>query len=345
MWQSHGGDDSVREEMTQLVKEHGINSFKHFMAYKNAIMASDEVLFHSFSHCKELGALPTLHAENGEMVFQLQNKLFASGMTGPEAHPLSRPAEVEGEAANRAARIAEVIGVPFYIVHISAKQTMEVLSRCRHEGQVGFGEVLINHLFIDESVYQNENWEYAAAHVMSPPFRDKSHIDVLWNALKTGNIQATGTDHCCFTLDQKAAGRDDFRLIPNGTAAVENRMELLWHHGVGKGRISMNDFVRLTSSGAAQIFNIYPRKGHIQSGADADIVVWDPERTKTISAKTHKQNVDFNIFEGMSVTGGPSHTISAGKVVYKNGELNVERGAGQFIKRPPFAPYFTKSSA
>jgi dihydropyrimidinase len=153
-------------------------------------------------------------------------------------------------------------------------------------------------------------------------------------------LQTTATDHCCFCADQKAMGKDDFRGIPNGTAGIENRMEVLWHHGVSTGRLTMNEFVRVTSTNAAQIFNIYPRKGSISVGADADIVVWDPAASKTISAKTHHQNVDFNIFEGMTVTGCASHTISQGKVVYADGELRVTRGAGRYINRPPYASYY-----
>jgi len=175
---------------------------------------------------------------------------------------------------------------------------------------------------------------------MSPPFRSKENQDALWRGLQSGNLQTTATDHCCFCADQKAAGKDDFRLIPNGTAGIENRMEVLWHHGVSTGKLTMNEFVKVTSTNAAQIFNIYPRKGSVSIGADADIVVWDPAASKTISTKTDHQNIDFNIFEGMTVKGGASHTISQGKVVYANGELNVERGAGRYIDRPPFAPYY-----
>jgi len=180
----------------------------------------------------------------------------------------------------------------------------------------------------------------AAAHVMSPPFRSPEHQDALWRGLQSGNLQTTATDHCCFCADQKAAGKDDFRLIPNGTAGIENRLEVLWDRGVRTGRLTMNEFVKVTSTNAAQIFNVYPRKGSVSVGADADIVVWDPEATKTISAKTHKQNIDFNIFEGMTVTGCASHTISQGKVVFADGELNVERGAGRYVDRPAFAGYY-----
>ncbi len=333
-------DDSVYADMETLVRDHGVNSFKHFMAYKGAIMADDEVLVNSFTRARELGAIPTVHAENGELVFRLQQAIFEKGITGPEGHPLSRPPEVEGEAANRAIRIAEVLGTPLYIVHNSCRQSLEAITRARSEGQRVFGEVLAGHLLIDESVYRHPNFEVAAAHVMSPPFRSKEHQDLLWRGLQSGNLQTTATDHCCFCAPQKAAGKDDFRLIPNGTGGIENRMEVLWHHGVGTGRLTMNEFVRVTSTNAAQIFNIYPRKGSISVGADADIVVWDPAATKTISTKTDHQNVDYNIFEGMTVTGCASHTISQGKVVYSGGQLNVERGAGRYIDRPPFATYY-----
>lgn len=333
-------DDSVHDDMETLVNDYGVNSFKHFMAYKGAIMATDEILVNSFSRTLELGAVATVHAENGELVHQLQKKIYDMGITGPEGHPLSRPPAVEGEAANRAIRIAEVIGVPVYIVHVSTKQALDAIVRARNEGQQVFGEVLAGHLLVDESVYQDKDFETAAAHVMSPPFRAKEHQEALWTGLISGNLQTTATDHCCFCADQKAAGKDDFRITPNGTAGVENRMEVLWHHAVNTGRLTMNEFVKATSTNAAQIFNIYPRKGSISIGADADIVVWDPERIKTISAKTHKQNIDFNIFEGMEVKGCPSHTISAGKIVYANGELNVERGAGRYIERPPYAPMY-----
>jgi dihydropyrimidinase len=333
-------DDTVHRDMEILVREYGVNSFKHFMAYKGALMADDETLINSFSRSLELGAVPTVHAENGELVFRLQNDLYARGITGPEGHPLSRPPEVEGEAANRAIRIAEVLGVPVYIVHVSARQALEAVTRARSEGQRVFGEVLAGHLLIDDSVYRDTDWGRAAAHVMSPPFRPKAHQAALWKGLQSGNLQTTATDHCCFCHDQKAMGREDFRKIPNGTAGVENRLEVLWHHGVNTGRLTMNEFVRVTSTNAAQIFNVYPRKGSITVGADADLVVWDPAATKTISAKTHRQNVDFNIFEGMTVKGCASHTISNGKLVYANGDLMVEQGAGNYVNRPPYAPFY-----
>ena len=200
--------------------------------------------------------------------------------------------------------------------------------------------MLAGHLLIDDSVYRHPDWTYAAAHVMSPPFRPKQHQEALWRGLQSGNLQTTATDHCCFCAPQKAMGRDDFTRIPNGTGGVEDRMAVLWHHGVGSGRLTANEFVRVTSTNAAQIFNLYPRKGSIGVGADADLVVWDPEGTRTISAKTHHQNVDFNIFEGMTVKGVASHTISQGKVVWADGKLDTMRGAGRYVPRPTFPAVF-----
>ena len=321
-------DDTVSADMETLVREHGINSFKHFMAYKGAIMADDEILVNSFSKAIELGAIVTCHAENGELVYNLQQKIFDMGITGPEGHPLSRPPEVEGEAANRAIRIAEVLGVPIYLVHNSCRQSLEAITRARNEGQRVYGEVLAGHLLIDDSVYRNPDFDVAAAYVMSPPFRSPEHQELLWQGLQAGNLQTTATDHCCFCADQKAAGKEDFRLIPNGTAGIENRMEVLWTHGVNTGRLTMEEFVAVTSTNAAKIFNIFPRKGCVAVGADADIVVWDPEATKTISAKSHLQKIDYNIFEGMTVKGCASHTISNGRVSFADGQIKADRGDG-----------------
>ena len=328
--------DNVSAAMGELVRDYGVNSFKHYMAYKGSVMIDDEALIRSFSRCRELGAVPTVHAENGDLVVWLQTKVFEDGITGPEGHPLSRPPGVEGEAANRAIRIAEALGVPVYIVHNTCRQSLDAIARARNEGQLVFGEVLPGHLLIDDSVYRNDDFEAAAAHVASPPFRPPQHQDALWQGLIDGNLQTTATDHCCFTAAQKAAGKSDFRRIPNGIGTIENRMEVLWHHGVNSGRLTASEFVARTSANAAKIFNFYPRKGCIKVGADADIVVWDPEATKTISAKTQRQKVGYNVFEGTTVKGCAAHTISRGTVAWSNGELNVERGAGRYVERPAF---------
>jgi len=333
-------DKSVHDDMGTLVREHGVNSFKHFMAYKNAIMADDEVLVNSFTRALELGALPTVHAENGELVFQLQKKLLAQGITGPEAHPLSRPPAVEAEAAERAIRIAEVLGTPLYIVHVSSEDSVNAIIRARTHGQRVYGEVLPGHLTIDESVYRNPDWDFAAAHVMSPPFRAKHHQDALWNALASGHLHTTATDHCAFCSEQKAMGKGDFSRIPNGTAGVEDRMTVLWDAGVNTGRLTANEFVRVTSTNCAQIFNLYPRKGVIAVGSDADLVVWDPSATKTITTASGISKVGYNVFEGRKVTGLPKVTLSQGRIVWIDGDLRTERGAGRYVKRPPFAPMF-----
>jgi len=332
--------DKVAEEMGVLARDKGINSFKHFMAYKGAMMLPDDALLMSFNRCRDIGALPMVHAENGELVYYLQQKLLREGIKGPEAHPLSRPPELEGEAANRAIVIAAVAGVPLYLVHTSAEQAVEAIIRARLNGQRVYGEALGGHLAVDDSVYRNEDVVFARAHVMSPPFRPKGHPEALWKALQAGHLQTTGTDHCAFMAEQKAMGKDDFTKIPNGCAGVEDRMSVLWELGVNTGRLTPSEFVAVTSTNAARIFNIYPRKGSVSVGADADLVLWDPTVQRTISAKTHHQNVDFNVFEGMKVAGGPSVTVSRGRVVAADGKLLAERGAGRYVPRTAFGPAF-----
>jgi len=330
--------DQVHEDMGTLVRNHGVNSFKHFMAYKNAIMADDETLVKSFRRALELGAIPTVHAENGELVYQLQQDLLRQGITGPRAHPLSRPPAVEAEAANRAIAIANVLNTPLYIVHVSCKESLDAITRARAAGQRVYGETLAGHLIVDDSVYDHPDFEFAAGHVMSPPFRSREHQKALWQGLQGGNLHTTATDHCTFCAEQKAAGRDDFTKIPNGCGGVEDRMAVIWDEGVNSGKLTPPEFVRVTSANAAQIFNIYPRKGLIAAGSDADIVVWDPEGSRTISAKTQFAKGGFNVFEGRTVKGIPSTTVAAGKVVFHRGELRAVEGAGRHIDRPAFAP-------
>lgn len=333
-------NDKTAAEMDEVVNKQGINSFKHFMAYKNAIMVDDEIMMNSFIQSRELGAICLIHAENGELVARKQQELLAKGITGPEGHPLSRPPEVEGEAANRAIVIADEVGVPVYIVHTSCKPAVEAISRARRKGMCVIGEALIGHLLVDDSVYWNKDWEFAAAHVMSPPFRAKGHQQVLWDSVNNGDISVLGTDHCVFMNKQKANGKGDFTKIPNGTNGLQDRMHLFWNFGVNTGRITMNQFVALTSTNAARIFNMYPQKGSLLEGTDADVVVWDPKAQRTISVKEHLQNVDFNVFEGTKVTGINRWTIANGKIVFEDGKANVQEGAGKFVPRKPFAPMF-----
>jgi dihydropyrimidinase len=332
--------DSVHADMGTLVREEGVNSFKHFMAYKNAIMCDDETLVNSFRRAFELGAMPTVHAENGELVYLLQQELLKAGITGPEGHPLSRPPAVEAEAAQRAIAIAEVLGVPIYIVHVSCIESAEAIARARARGQRVYGEVLAGHLVIDDSVYRHPDFAIAAAHVMSPPFRPKAHQEALWRGLQSGSLHTTATDHCVFCAPQKAMGRERFTQIPNGCGGIEDRMHLLWDAGVNRGRLTPSEFVAITSANCARLFNLYPRKGCIVEGADADLVLWDPSATKTISVKTQHSLGDFNIFEGRALRGLATHTLSQGRLVWADGDLRAVKGAGRYIKRPAFGPNF-----
>ncbi len=331
-----GWNERVHEEMGILAREHGVNSFKHFMAYKGALMVDDAVLLASFTRAKELGALCTVHAENGDAVAYLQRKLLAEGVTGPEGHAASRPPAVEGEAAQRVIAIAGLLDMPVYIVHVSTEDATAAITRARAAGQRVYGEVLAQHLVVDERVYADEDFARAAAHVMSPPFRPKHHQKALWAGLAAGNLQTTATDHCCFCAPQKAAGVGDFTKIPNGTAGIEDRMSVLWHYGVRAGRLTPQEFVAVTSANAARLFNTYPRKGSLSVGADADLVVWDPAATRVISAKTHHQNVDFNVFEGREVTGLARSTVANGKLVWHEGAMRAVRGAGRYVGRACF---------
>jgi len=335
--------DEVKRDMGTLVQTEGINSFKHFMAYKNAIMCDDETLVNSFSRALELGAMPTVHAENGELVFLLQQQVLDRGITGPEGHPLSRPPVVEGEAANRAIAIADVLNVPVYIVHVSCIESADAIARARARGQRVYGEVLAGHLAVDDSAYRDPDFTRAAGHVMSPPFRPKSHQEALWRGLQSGNLHTTATDHCTFCATQKAAGADNFAKIPNGCGGVEERMAVVWDEGVNTGRLTPSEFVAVTSANAAKLFNLYPQKGCVAVGADADLVVWDPAGTKTLSAKTQFSKGDFNVFEGRTVRGIPSHTLSQGRLVFVQGDLRAVAGVGRYIKRPAFNANFAAS--
>ncbi len=333
-------DESVSEDMGRLVRDEGINSFKHFMAYKNAIMCNDETLVNSFKRALELGAMPTVHAENGELVYLLQQEVTKMGIKGPEGHPLSRPPMVEGEAANRAIAIADVLGVPIYVVHVSCIESAEAIARARARGQRVYGEVLAGHLVVDDSVYRNPDFATAAGYVMSPPFRPKVNQEFLWRGLQSGSLHTTATDHCTFCAEQKAGGKDDFTKIPNGCGGVEERLAVIWDQGVNTGRLTPSEFVAITSANTAKLFNIYPQKGLVAAGSDADIVVWDPQGSKILSAKTQFSKGDFNIFEGMTVRGVPSHTISQGNLVFAQGDLRAEKGVGRYIKRPAFGNNF-----
>ncbi|MFZ3584928.1 dihydropyrimidinase [Loktanella sp. DJP18] len=325
-------DKQVFDEMPAVI-ERGITTFKHFMAYKGALMVNDDELYASFSRLSELGGIAMVHAENGDVVAELSAKLLAAGNTGPEAHAYSRPTQVEGEATNRAIMIADMAGVPLYVVHTSCEESHEAIRRAKMQGKRVWGEPLIQHLTLDESEYFNTDWDHAARRVMSPPFRNKQHQDSLWAGLQSGSLSVVATDHCAFTTDQKRTGIDDFTKIPNGTGGLEDRLPMLWTHGVNTGRLTPNEFVAVTSTNIAKILNCYPRKGAVLVGSDADLVVWDPEATKTITAGAQESAIDYNVFEGQQVKGLPRYTLTRGRVAFADGAIIPEAGHGQFVAR------------
>ena len=285
--------------------------------------------------------MPTVHAENGELVYLLQAEVAKMGITGPEGHPLSRPPMVEGEAANRAIAIADVLGVPIYVVHVSCIESAEAIARARARGQRVFGEVLAGHLVVDDSVYRNPDFAAAAAHVMSPPFRPKGHQEMLWRGLQAGSLHTTATDHCVFCAPQKAAGKANFAQIPNGCGGVEERLAVLWHEGVNSGRLTPNEFVAVTSTNAARIFNLYPRKGLVAAGADADLVVWDPSASKTLSVKTQKQQGRLQHLRRPHGAGHRRRPRSArASWSMPRASCAPRRGAGRYLKREPFGANF-----
>lgn len=324
------------DEMAILVRDHGITSFKFFLAYKGGLMLADEDLIAGFLRCRELGALPQVHAENGELIAYLQGKMLAEGVTAPLGHVLSRPPQCEGEATGRAIAMAEIVDVPLYVVHVSAAEAAQAIAGARARGVKVIGETLPGFLAIDDSVYRNPDFDVAAGHVMSPPYRPREHQAVLWQAVQDGTLGTTGTDHCCFTRAQKRLGLGDFTRIPNGCGGIEDRLHVLWHLGVNGGRISPEQFVALTSTNAARTFSLWPRKGCLDIGADADVIVLDPARTRTLSAATQRQNTDFSVWEGLQVRGVVVHTLSRGDHLWADGELRAEPGRGRYLARQPF---------
>jgi len=330
--------EQVFNEMATVVEKEGITTFKHFMAYKGALMVNDDEMYASFQRLAELGGIALVHAENGDVVAELSARLIAEGNTGPEAHAYSRPPEVEGEATNRAIMIADMAGVPLYVVHTSCEEAHEAIRRARMQGKRVWGEPLIQHLTLDESEYFSSDWDHAARRVMSPPFRSSKHQDSLWAGLQSGSLSVVATDHCAFTTRQKRFGVGDFTKIPNGTGGLEDRMPMLWTHGVDTGRLTPNEFVAVTSTNIAKILNCYPRKGAILVGADADIVVWDPGKEKTITAANQQSAIDYNVFEGQHVKGLPRFTLTRGLVAVHDGEVNAREGHGEYVRREASNP-------
>lgn len=329
-------NEEVLKEIPSVIEEEGITSFKVFMAYKNVFQADDETLFRTLITAKEHGALVMVHAENGDVIDYLTKKALEEGKTEPIYHALTRPPEIEGEATGRAAQLAGLANSQLYVVHVSCQDAVERIIEARNKGFDIWGETCPQYLVLDQTYLEKPNFE-GAKYVWSPPLREKRHQEVLWNALKNGQLQTLGSDQCSFDFKgQKDLGKDDFTKIPNGGPIIEDRMSILFSEGVKKGRISLNQFVDITSTRAAKLFGLFPQKGTIAIGSDADLVIFDPTIERTISVNTHHMAVDYNAFEGMKVTGEPVSVLSRGQFVIREKQFVGEPGNGKFLKRAKY---------
>jgi dihydropyrimidinase len=327
-------DEETKKDFPAIVKR-GVSSFKIFLAYKGAFGISDEELFHTLQLAKSLGVITTAHCENADLVLELQRKLLSEGKTGPEWHYWSRPPQVEAEGVHHLMTFAGVVGAPVYIVHTSCEEALREATRGRAAGVKVSVETLIQYLLLDRTDAEKPNFE-GAKNVMSPPLRDQKNQDVLWNGLRDGSIATLATDHAPFDFEtQKRMGEGDFTKIPNGIPSLEDRVNLYFTHGVKRGRIDLKQFVQTASTNAAKLFGLFPRKGAIQIGSDADLVVYDPMYRGKISAKTHLMNLDYNSFEGFEVEGRPHLVTVRGKVAARDGKFVGEFGRGRFLEREP----------
>lgn len=324
-------NDDVAKEVVQFIEEEGITSFKTFMAYKGALMIDDGQMVQLMKVVKENGGLVTVHATNGDMIDSLIAKNRAEGNLSPLYHYLSQPEVTEAEASGRFADMLEYTGCPGYIVHMTCEGALNAVREATQRNQKVLVETCSQYLVLDASLYEKD-FE-GAKWVMSPPLREKKDQVALWSGINQGLIQVVGTDHCPFKWEQKLMGKDDFSKIPNGHPAIEHRIELMYTEGVRKGKISLNKFVEVTSTNAAKIFGMFPRKGTIAIGADADVVIFDPNKEHTISVDTHHMNVDYSGYEGWELTGKTETVILRGKVGIENEECLLEPGYGQFVKR------------
>ncbi|MBI4679158.1 MAG: dihydropyrimidinase [Elusimicrobia bacterium] len=328
-------DDRVASELPEVVRE-GITSFKCFMAYKGAFMMDDSQLLDVLAAATRVGGLVSVHAENGDMLVNIMARLLKEGKTGPAYHPVGHPAAAEGEAAHRAIALAKTAGAPLYFVHLSCNEALEEVKAARLAGQCVLAETCPQYLLLDESLYRKNGFE-AAKWVMSPPLRDKSNQCKLWQGLADGFIQGVATDHCSFRFSgQKDMGKDDFTKIPNGIPAVGDRVNLLYTYGAQKGRLSRNQFAAVTATNPAKIFGLYPQKGTIAIGSDADLALFDPKKKGVISKETARHRVDYSAFEGFELEGSATVVISRGEVVAKDNVFAGRKGRGAYVRRKEF---------
>ncbi|MEO8069575.1 MAG: dihydropyrimidinase [Flavobacteriales bacterium] len=323
-------NDDTKKEVKEMIEQEGITSFKTFMAYKGALMIDDRQMVGLMQEVKKCGGLVTVHATNGDMIDFLVQKHRAEGKLSPLYHYLSQPEITEAEASGRFADMAWHTGVPAYIVHMTCEGALNHVRDAARRGQRVLAETCIQYLLLDASLYEQAD---GAKWVMSPPLREKKDQAQLWAGIDQGSIQVVATDHCPFTWEKKLLGKDDFSKIPNGHPAIEHRMELLFSEGVNKKRITVNKFVEVTATNPAKIFGMFPRKGTIGIGSDADIILLDPNERHTLSAKTHHMNVDYSAYEGMQLTGKVKTVILRGQVAIEKGETKIKKGYGQFVKR------------
>ena len=321
----------------QSMVDAGVTTFKVFLAYPNVLMVTDDLFLAVLERSKETGGLVMVHAENGFAIDHLVKKALAAGDTDPIYHALTRPEEFEAEATGRAIRLAEYAGAPIYIVHVSCKRAVDEVIAARARGVDAYGETCIQYLFASIDDLRRPDFE-GARYVCSPPLRDASNQPHMWDALNFDHLQSISTDHCPFTDEQKRLGFGDFSKIPNGLAAIQHRVPLLWEHGVKSGRMTPNRFVEVTSTAIAKIFGLYPNKGTIAPGADADIMIFDPEREHVFSTDTSFMNVDYDLWDGQKVSGSPRQTLSRGTVVFDDGKIVTKPGHGRFVKRSVSSP-------
>ena len=327
--------DARLPEMKSLIRQ-GVTSFKLFMAYPGVFLVDDGTIFKAMTTASEAGGLVCMHAENGVVIDVLVKRALAEGRTAPKYHALTRPTKAEAEGTGRAIALAEMAGAPVYIVHLSCDDALRKVTEARDAGIPAYAETCPQYLFLDYSYYEREGFE-GAKWVMTPPLRPKENQEKLWRGLQYGDLQVISTDHCPFCMkEQKELGRNDFSKIPNGGPGVEHRLSLVHNGGVVTGKITPNRFVELVSTSAAKIFGLFPRKGTIAVGSDADIVIFDPDEEMTITAATHHMNVDYSAYEGMKVRGVTKTVLSRGNVVIEEGQFMGRAGSGQFLKRGLF---------